>query len=392
MVRFDPFAYEHHENPYPTYRELRDHAPAYYSAERDFWALSRYDDVRDALHDWETYSSAQGITLERTSDKVEPMLIEMDPPRHTQLRALVSQAFTPRRVASLEEPARVLARRLVDDFAPRGHFDLIGDFSAVLPMAVICRMLDVEPDDQDQLRHWSDDMLHREPDSSKMTAAGIEGATLLYEYFEQVIAQRRRESGNDLLSALIAAEEEGQALTHREILGFCFLLIIAGNETTTKLIGNAAYWLHRNPEQRSKLLADPDLMPGAIEEVLRYDGSTQAMARALTRDIELHGKTMHGGKKVLLLLGSANRDERQWERADEFDVTRDPAGHVGFGHGIHYCLGAALARLETRVALEELLPRIGEYEVDERGLARVHSGNVRGFSAMPVAFTPTPTG
>jgi cytochrome P450 len=195
--------------------------------------------------------------------------------------------------------------------------------------------------------------------------------------------------GDDLVSALIAAEEDGHALSPSEILGFCFLLIIAGNETTTKLLGNALFWLERYPDQRANVLADPSLTSAAIEEVLRFDGSTQALARVLTRDVSLHGETMREGKKLLLLFGSANRDERKWDRADEFDIRRNPAGHLAFGHGIHHCLGASLARLESRVALEELLPLVGEYEIDHDGLERVHSGNVRGYSRMPLRFTST---
>lgn len=382
-AHFDPFAYAVHEDPFPFYRELRDEAPAYFNRERGFYALSRHADVRAAVDDWETFSSADGITLERPSNAVEPMLIEMDPPRHTEMRALVSRAFTPKRVAELEEPARVLARELIGGFSG-SRVDVITDFSALLPMAVICRMLGVPRADQDVLREAADAMLHREPDSEALTPEGIEGATTLYGYFDGVIHERRHRPGDDLVSALVAAEVDGRALTHGEVLGFCFLLIIAGNETTTKLIGNAVYWLERFPDQRAKVLADPTLVPGTVEEVLRFDGSTQALARILTRDVELHGTTMEAGRKVLLLFGSANRDDRFWERPDELDVNRNPAGHLAFGHGLHHCLGAALARLESRVALEELLPALGEYTVDTDGLERVHSANVRGFARLPI--------
>lgn len=387
MVDFDPYSYETHEDPYPIYRALRNEAPVYYGRRRDFYALSRYDDVRAAVDDWETYSSAEGITIEPTSRGLEPMLLEMDPPRHTQLRALVSRAFTPKRVLELEEPTRRLARDLIDSFADQGACDLIADFSAILPMAVICLLLDIPRADHDMLRGWSDALLHRESGSSNVTPAGYDGAANLYGYFNTLIAERRSHMGDDLVSALIAAEEDGQALSPSEILGFCFLLIIAGNETTTKLLGNALFWLERYPDQRANVLADPSLTSAAIEEVLRFDGSTQALARVLTRDVSLHGETMREGKKLLLLFGSANRDERKWDRADEFDIGRNPAGHLAFGHGIHHCLGASLARLESRVALEELLPLVGEYEIDHDGLERVHSGNVRGYSRMPLRFT-----
>ena len=384
MLRFDPYSYEHHEDPYPTYRQLRDRAPAYLDPDRGFWALSRHDDVRAALGDWHTFSSSGGITLERRSDAVEPMLIEMDPPRHTQLRSLVSRAFTPRRVADLEAPTRALARELSADFDPGRRVDVIDDFAATLPMAVISVMLGVPRQDQSELRSWSDAMLHREEGSTELTPAGIDGATRLYAYFDKLIADRRRSPRDDLVGALVAAQEDDHSLSPAEVLGFCFLLLIAGNETTTKLLGNAIFWLAAFPDQRARLLADPSLVPAAVEETLRFDTSTQALARVLTRDLELHGVTLPAGRKGLLLFGSANRDERRWDDPDRFDVDRNPAGHLAFGHGLHHCLGAPLARLETRVALDVLLPLLGEYDVDSDDAIRVHSGNVRGFARLPV--------
>jgi cytochrome P450 len=252
-------------------------------------------------------------------------------------------------------------------------------------------MLGVPRGDDDMLRTWSDALLHREEGQPDVTPEGIEAYTKLYRYFDEHVARLRDSDppGDDLTSALIAAEADGRRLSHIEVVGFCFLLIIAGNETTTKLIGNALYALQGHPEQKATLLADPSRIPDAVEETLRYDGSTQLMARTLTRDTELHGQQMHEGDRVLLLLGSANRDERVFDRPDVFDIDRArDAQHVGFGHGIHVCLGAALARLEMRVSLEELLRRIPDVEIDLGGLERVHSGNVRGYSRVPIAFTP----
>ena len=387
-LEFDPYSYEIHEDPYPVYARLRDEAPAYFNEKRGFWALSRYDDVRTATNDWRTFTSSQGITIEPLRRGIEPHIIEMDPPRHTQLRSLVSRAFTPNRIARLEEPIRARSRALIEAFAGSGRVDLIADFAALLPMAVISEMLGVAEADQDRLRHAADALLHREPDSDEITPAGIEGATTLYGYFDALIRDRRTRPGDDLLSVLLDAEEQGHALTHSELLGFCFLLIIAGNETTTKLLGNAVYWLAENPDQHAAVRRDPSLMAAAVEETLRYDGSTQAMARCLTEDVELHGETLRSGTKVLLLFGSANRDERHWPDADRFDVRRDTAGHFSFGHGIHHCLGAALARLEARVALVELLPVLGDYEIEKDHTRRVHSGNVRGFASLPLRFSP----
>ena len=284
---FDPYAYETHEDPYPIYRALRDHAPAYVDETRGFWALSRYADVRGAIDDWHTFSSTGGITLERDAASVDPMLIEMDPPRHTELRALVSRAFTPKRVADLADPTRALARELI---AQRGtEFDAIEDFAGTLPMAVISTMLGIPRADQDEVRTWTDAMLHREAGSSDITADGLAGATQLYLYLDRLVAGRRQEPGTDLTSALITASEDARALAANEVMGFLFLLVIAGNETTTKLIGNALYWLWKFPDQRARLLDDPSVIPMAVEEILRYDTSTQALARLLTCDVELHG-------------------------------------------------------------------------------------------------------
>ncbi len=385
-VQFNPYAHKVHDDPFPYYRRLRDEAPAYHNEELGFWALSRYDDVIDALHDPTTYCSRHGITLEPKNPL--PMMITMDPPEHTAMRRLVSRVFTPRRIADLEPQIRALSDKHMSPWLDAGRCDLIADYSAKLPMDVISTMLGVPAADQDLLRGWADDMIHREEGIPDTTPAGVEAATKLYTYFVDQVGEKRRRPGNDLISALIGAELDGERLDLDAIVGFCFLLVIAGNETTTKLIGNAVYWLWRNPDQRAKLIADPRLLPDAVEETLRYEGSTQLMARTLTRDVELHGCTMPEGSKVLLLLGSANRDERFWERPDEFDVCRDKLQHLAFGHGVHVCLGAALARLETRIALEHILTRLPGYEIDERGLERIHSGNVRGYARLPVTYRP----
>jgi len=384
---YDPFSYELHENPYPIYTRLRREAPAYYNEERKFWALSRYDDVRVALLDHETYCSSQGFTLEDIGDFALPMLLGMDPPDHTRLRGTINRALTPKRIAGLEASVRALARKLLSEVAPTGRCDVIGDFAAILPMAVIARMLGVPVGDNDRLRGLADEMLHREHGVSGVPERGKRAAAEIYAYFESLLAERGEDHPDDLLSLLLAAERRSE-ISHAEILGFCFLLIIAGNETTTKLIGNATYQLGRHPEQRSALLRDAALVPNALEEVLRFDPSTHMMARTLTRDVTLHGATMRQGTKVALLLASANRDEKRWAAPDIFDIRRDTSEHLAFGFGIHHCIGAALARLEGRVALDEMLAYIPDFVVDTDGLERVHSGNVHGFSRVPVTFTP----
>lgn len=382
-VTYDPYAYEIHEDPYPTYKRLRDEAPAYRNPQLGFWALSRYQDVYDALHDWQTYSSVGGVALEG-SGKAPPMIIAMDPPRQTKLRRIISSAFTPRRIALLEPRVRAMTDEYLDPLCERGSFDFIQDFSAKLPMDVISAMLGVPRQDQDQLRQWSDALLHREPGQAAVTPAGMEAAGNLVRYFAQDLGRRRQEPGDDLISALIAAEVDGEGLAAEEVLGFCFLLVIAGNETTTKMLGNAAFLLHRHPEQRALLVREPARLADAVEEVLRFDTSTHMLARVLTRDVERHGQHLKQGERVLVLIGSGNRDERVFEHADEFDITRPLQQNLSFGFGTHVCLGAALARLEGRIALEALLARLPEFRIDEGGLERVHSPNVRGYARMPM--------
>jgi cytochrome P450 len=385
---YSPYDYAMHEDPYPVYRRLRDEAPAYHNAELDFWALSRFDDVFAAMQDWQTYSSAEGVSLERGSGARPPMIIAMDPPRQQKLRKLVSKAFTPRRVATMEPQVRAIARKHLAPLLASGAGDFIGDFSAKLPMDVISTMMGVPESDQDMLRGWADALLHREEGMAGIPREGLESSAKLVRYFVEDLARRRRTPGDDLVSALTLAEVDGERLTDAEIVGFCFLLVIAGNETTTKMLGNAVVLLARHPEQRAWLAEHPDRIADAVEEVVRYDNSSQMLARVLTRDVDLHGRTMPAGKKVLLLIGAANRDERAFERPDDFDVRRVPKPSLAFGYGVHVCLGASLARLEGRVALEEALPRLGDYVVDEAGLARVHSANVRGWARVPIRFAP----
>ena len=388
-VVYDPYAYEIHEDPYPTYRRLRDEAPAYCNEERGFWALSRYRDVHGAMQDHQTFSSSEGVALERGTAMRIPMIIALDPPRQTQLRRLVSKGFTPRRVAEMEPAVRALARKWLAPLVARGHGDFIEEFSAKLPMDVISTLLGVPDADQDMLRGWSDALLHREPGKASIPRRGLEGSANMIRYFGEAIAARRRRPGDDLVSALVDAEVDGERLADDEIIGFCFLLVIAGNETTTKMLGNAAILLEHHPDARALLVREPARIADAVDEVVRFDNSTQMLARTATRDVPLHDQTIPAGARVVLLVGSANRDERAFERPDEFDIRRGPTDHLAFGVGIHYCLGASLARLEGRVALEEFLAHVPEYDVDRAGLVRVHSPNVRGYAHVPVRFRAT---
>jgi cytochrome P450 len=392
MREYDPYAYEMHEDPYPTYAELRTHAPLYRNERLGFWALSRHADVLAGFRDITRFSNRNGVSLDPASShpRAHAMMsfLAMDPPRHTRMRALVSRGFTPRRIAGLESRIRELANRHIDAFITVGRCDFIKDFAGKFPMDVISEMLGVPVADRDQLRGWADLVVHREEGMTDVPPAGMEAAMHMLGYFGQLVADHRAHTRDDLTAALLAAEIDGDRLDDVEILGFLFLMIIAGNETTTKLLGNAVYWLWRTPEQRRLVDADPAMIPRWVEETLRYDGSTQALARTVSTDIELYGQHMRDGDRVVLLVGSANRDERVFSDPDRYDVLRDTSAMLSFGQGTHFCLGAALARLEARVALEEVQRRFPDFEVEPTGMARVHSVNVRGFAALPIAFTP----
>jgi cytochrome P450 len=391
-VHFDPFAYEFHEDPYPIYRALREHAPIYKNAEFGFWALSRHADVVAGFKDHERLCNSGGISLEMGDLGSDLTLVlsflGMDPPRHTRMRGLVSRGFTPRRVAELEPRIRQMATAYIDRFIERGHCDFVAEFAGRLPMDVVSEMFGVPESDRDELRAWADTVLHRDEGVRGVPPEGVAASMKLLEYFFKLVASRRKRPGEDLASALLQVEVDGDRLDEKDIIAFCYLMIIAGNETTTKLLANALYWLEQNPAARAEVVANPALVPNWVEETLRYDNSTQLMARTATRDFELHGERIARGEKLLLLIGSANRDERVFAQPERFHIQRDTSESLAFGKGIHFCLGAALARLEGRVSLEEVMRRLPDYRVEASGIQRVHSTNVRGFSALPLAFTP----
>lgn len=387
MVHFDPFDYRTHEDPYPIYQQLRDEAPAYFNEEYGFWILSRYEDCNRAALDFRLFSSATGTTLEELRGQM-PTMINMDPPEHTKLRRLLAARFLPPGVNPLEQAVRRLARELLAPHAETGRLDIIADFAARLPMAIICQMLGFPREDEDMLRGWTDAVVHRDEGEFAMPDGGVEASAKLHDYYDRFTRERARGPGRDDLVDILIAAEQASEISHDEVLGYLFLLSIAGNETTTKLIGNMTYQLHRHPEQRDWMRQDPKLFAAAVEETMRFDGPTQMMARTIARDVEMHGRQMAAGQKIGLLFISANRDERKYENADLFDIRRNPRDHLGFGVGPHACLGAALARLEGRVALEEILRLMPDYAVREDGLARMHSPNVRGYTNVPVEFTP----
>ena len=395
---YNPYAFSIQDDPYDTYRRLRDEAPAYWNKDLSFWALSRFGDVLQAFRDYETYSSLGGVALEarRPIDRTNPMfqqMIELDPPEHTALRALVSRVFTVRRVAEMENEIRSIVNHYIDTVIESGHADLMTDVAACFPMDVISAVLGIPEADRDSLRDCADRGLIREDGSMEIPEEAYEAIFEMLAHFTEDLDRRRagRVPGRGLLSDLLEVEVDGRALNGSELLGFCLLLVFAGFETTAKLVGNAVELLSRHPDQRAALTADPSLVPQTVEEAVRFHSSTQYMHRTLTRDVEMHGRQMREGDSVLLLIGAANQDEREFgPTAGQFDMFRRPDRHVGFGYGIHFCLGAALARLEGRVALEEIHRRMGDYTVDHDRKVRFHSGNVSGWKSLPIRFTPGP--
>jgi cytochrome P450 len=393
-LTYSPYAYEIHEDPYPTYERLRAEAPVYRNEDAGFWALSRHADVVDGFRDNVRFSSSHGVSLDPAASGPNAhrtmSFLAMDPPMHGRMRGLVSRGFTPRRVAELEPRIRDLTRQHLDDCLARGTFDFIGDLAGKLPMDVISELIGVPEADRAEVRRLSDLLVHREEGIDDVPPAGVEAAFSLITYYSDMLAQRRARATDDLTSALLDAEVDGDRLTDDEIMGFLFLMVVAGNETTTKLLANAWYWAWRFPDQRSIPFADPSRVVDWVEETLRYDTSSQMLARTTTEDVEVHGTVIPAGERVVLLAGSANRDERAFPDPDRYDLDRGDLGSqlASFGFGRHFCLGASLARLEARVCLEELIARVADYDVDEAGATRVHSVNVRGFASLPTTVRP----
>lgn len=392
-IVFDPFSAEFYDDPHAIYPRLRAHAPVYYSTEHDFYALSRHADVAAGLKDFATYSSAYGVDLAmvRTGQKAPAkMIISIDPPEHRVMRSLVNKVFTPRAIGAL----RGMVADTVEQFLTAvgdDEFDVVHDFSVYFPVDVISRMLGVPPDMRQQVRLWIDESLHREPGQIEMSEPGMQAMTEMWLMYYQLIQERRNQPRDDMISALIAAEvprEDGstERLRDSEIAGFATLLGGAGAETVTKLVGGAVVTFARHPEQWQQLLDDRTMIPAAIEELLRYDAPVQYNVRRSNREVTLHGVTIPAGAPVFLLGASANRDPDAWTAPDVFDINRDraEAQNLGFGYGIHSCLGAALARMESAIALEKLLEMMPRYEVRWDGCRRVSMQNVAGWSHVPV--------
>jgi cytochrome P450 len=390
-LTWDPFDTEIDASPYGVWRRLRDEQPVYRNERHDFWALSRYADVEAAFKDPATFISSRGTVLEIMGVEMGAggSVIFMDPPDHTALRSLVSRAFTPRRVGGLEDRVRDLCRRLLDRQPDTGAFDYVDDFGAHLPSMVISTLLGVPDDEREEQRRNIDEIFHIEPGVGMVNDRSLNAQIRLYGYLDGLVRRRMAAPEDDLVTALCQAEVAGASgsprrLTQEEVVGFSLLLFGAGTETVGRLLGNAAVVLAQHPDQRAELVADPSLIPNAIEELLRYEAPSPVNGRVTTRDVTLHGVTIPAGSKVLLINGSATRDEREFPDPDRFDIHRDIGRHLSFGYGIHFCVGAALARLEGRVALEETLRRFPTWELDAARVVRQHTSTVRGYSKVGI--------
>jgi cytochrome P450 len=388
-VYYDPYNVEINADPYPVFRRLREEAPLYYNEPHDFYAVSRYDDVERALLDPKTYISGRGAILEliKANIKMPPgVLLFEDPPVHTVHRSLLSRVFTPRKVAALEPKIREFCARSLDPLVGAGRFDFVADLGAQMPMRTIGMLLGIPEQDQESIRDSVDANLRTKAGKPMQVSQGnIASGAMFADYIDW----RAEHPSDDLMTELLQAEFEDETgkvrrLTREEVLTYVNVIAGAGNETTGRLIGWAGKVLADHPDQRRQLVEDRSLIPNAIEEILRYEPPAPHVARYLARDVEVHGQTVPEGSVMLLLFGSANRDDRRYPDGDRFDIHRQIDQHLTFSHGIHFCLGAALARLEGRVALDEVLKRFPEWEVDRAGAKLASTSTVRGWETLPV--------
>jgi cytochrome P450 len=386
---YDPFDVDIDRDPHPVWRRLRDEVPLYRNDEHDFYALSRFADVEACFRDWRTYSSARGSVLEMIKLGIEMppgnILFE-DPPAHDHHRGLLSRVFTPRRMLEIESQVRAFCAATLDPLVGSGRIDFIRDLGAQMPMKTIGMLLGIPESDQESIRDDIDEMMRRSADPGETPDPN---ASMMQDLgFADYIEWRAANPSDDLMTDLLNAEFEDvsgvtRTLTREEILNYVWLLAIAGNETTTRLIGWTAKVLSEHPDQLQELVADPELVPAAIEEVLRYEAPSPVQARYVLADVEHHGEKVPAGSAILLINGSGNRDDRAFPDADRFDIHRKIDHHLAFGFGIHFCLGSHLARLEGRVALEEVLRRFPGWEVDLDAATMAHSSTVRGWESLP---------
>jgi cytochrome P450 len=388
-VYYDPFDAGIDRHVHEVWARLREEHPVYWNERYGFWVLSRFEDVWVGYHDTATFSSTHGVVPESLDEPVAmPLVIFMDPPEHDWMRKLVAPAFTPRRIAALESRVAELVDQYLDPFVGSPGFDYIEDFGALLPAMVIGHMLGVAAADRDMVRRWFDAMMHHEEGNPGPTEAGMKAIGEIWNYATALVAERRRQPGDDMITVLLEAEiDEGSGprrLTDDELVSFVVLLAGAGVETVARLLSWAAVTLARHPGERRLLVENPALIPGAVEELLRYEAPSPVNGRWTLRPYRAHGIEIPAGSKVLLLNGSANRDPREFDDPDRFDVRRPIRRHISFGYGAHFCIGAALARLEGRVALAGTLARFPHWDIDPAELVPVQTSTVRGFSSVPI--------
>jgi cytochrome P450 len=387
---WDPIDPALRDDPYPLWKRLRDDAPAYYNQKYDFWTLSRYHDIEAAHKDPVTYSHAHGTTLEMISpEPVETgIILWLDPPKHTTLRKLVSRAFTTHRVSMIEDRIRDVAAGLLDAQVGAGSFDYVQDFGAILPPTIISSLLGVPEADQERMRHVIDNLFHIEEGLGMVNEFAMAAHKELTEYLLGQFDERRKKPRDDMFTYLVEAEieEDGQVrrLTDLELMDFGTMLFTAGTETVARHLGWIADVLEANPDQRVLLAGDFSLIPNAIEEILRFEPPSPINSRWLMSDVALHGHTIPAGSKVVLLTGSAGRDERKYANPDVLDIRRKIDLHLTFGYGIHFCLGAALARMEGRIGLEETLKRWPAWQVDREHAVMLYTSTVRGYQNLPL--------
>jgi pimeloyl-[acyl-carrier protein] synthase len=395
-VLFNPFLPEFHADPYPFYRRLREQDPVH-QAPMGFWVLTRWDDCVAVLRDqrFGREEFQQMLTAVYGDDTEKPALprsmLFRDPPDHTRLRGLVSKAFTPRTIEAMRDHIQGIVDRLLGRALAQGGMDVIEDLAYPLPVTVICEMLGVPVDDHASIRGWSSDIARSLdaiglPSDQAIVDRGRVARRALADYFRALVPVRRANPRPDLLSGLLAAEEQGDKLTEHEVIAMCLLLFIAGHETTVNLIGNGLLALLQHPDQLARVRADPALVPNAVEELLRYDSPVQRTARIATTEVDLAGHAIAKGAMVVAALGAANRDPAQFSDPDRLDVTRRDVRHISFGYGIHFCLGAPLARVEGQIALGTLLRRAPGLALDEPSLEWRESSVLRGLKRLRVRF------
>lgn len=383
-MEFDPQELSAIDDPYPVFDELRKNHPVFYGAERDLWVVSRYEDVRAVLLDAETFASGMG-TVPTGFVAIKPMMISRDPPYHTKLRGAVHPTFTPRRMRALEEFIRKVTRELLAAIDPEAETDLVSALTDPLPVAVITELLGVGIEDRVKFSENAGAVIHAAAGDGPTAEEGIHW---IYAYLERVLALREKQPGDDLVSRLLHPEPDETRLTADEVVGFCALLLMAGTETTTNGLGNALVLLHEHPDVRRQLAQRPEGLSVAIEELLRLESPVPGLSRVTTRDVEIRGVKIPKGARVHMLFAAANRDEGAFPNADTLDPDRSPNAHLAFSLGIHFCLGASLARAELRIALEELLARFPDYRIVSDRWVRLRSDAARGFSFLPCVARP----